>query len=89
MFRSRWRHCSPNDPNNGGHGLLLLDKAGLSPKTDSLLLEDSKSPYACVIAVRTKDKADPVFQKLIKAYQSPEVKAFVEKQYKGAFVAVW
>ena len=134
----------PNDPTNGGRGLLLLEKAGLiklnpqaglkatpqdivanpknlkikeleaaqvprslddvdiaavnanyavvaglSPKTDSLLLEDSKSPYACVIAVRTKDKSDPVFQKLIKAYQSPEVKAFVEKQYKGAFVAVW
>ncbi len=134
----------PNDPTNGGRGLLLLEKAGLiklnpqaglkatpqdivanpkslkikeleaaqvprslddvdiaavnanyavvaglSPKTDSLLLEDSKSPYACVIAVRTKDKADPVFQKLIKAYQSPEVKTFVEKQYKGAFVAVW
>lgn len=134
----------PNDPTNGGRGLLLLEKAGLiklnpqaglkatpqdivanpknlkikeleaaqvprslddvdiaavnanyavvaglSPKTDSLLLEDSKSPYACVIAVRSKDKADPVFQKLIKAYQSPEVKTFVEKQYKGAFVAVW
>lgn len=134
----------PNDPTNGGRGLLLLEKAGLiklnpqaglkatpqdivanpknlkikeleaaqvprslddvdiaavnanyavvaglSPKTDSLLLEDTKSPYACVIAVRTKDKADPVFQKLIKAYQSPEVKEFVEKQYKGAFVAVW
>ena len=134
----------PNDPTNGGRGLLLLEKAGLiklnpqaglkatpqdivanpknlkikeleaaqvprslddvdiaavnanyavvaglSPKTDSLLLEDNKSPYACVIAVRTKDKSDPVFQKLIKAYQSPEVKAFVEKQYKGAFVAVW
>ena len=63
--------------------------AGLSPKTDSILLEDAKSPYACVIVVRSKDKADPVFQKLIKAYQSPEVKAFVEKQYKGAFVAVW
>ena len=63
--------------------------AGLSPKTDSILLEDAKSPYACVIVVRSKDKADPVFQKLIKAYQSPEVKAFVEKQYKGAFVTVW
>ena len=63
--------------------------AGLSPKTDSILLEDAKSPYACVIVVRSKDKADPVFQKLIKAYQSPEVKAFVEKQYNGAFVAVW
>ena len=134
----------PNDPTNGGRGLLLLEKAGLiklnpkaglkatpqdivenpknlkikeleaaqvprslddvdiaavnanyavvaglSPKTDSILLEDAKSPYACVIVVRSKDKADPVFQKLIKAYQSPEVKAFVEKQYKGAFVTVW
>ena len=134
----------PNDPTNGGRGLLLLEKAGLiklnpkaglkatpqdivenpknlkikeleaaqvprslddvdiaavnanyavvaglSPKTDSILLEDAKSPYACVIVVRSKDKADPVFQKIIKAYQSPEVKAFVEKQYKGAFVAVW
>jgi D-methionine transport system substrate-binding protein len=63
--------------------------AGLSPKTDSIALEDSKSPYACLIAVRTKDKADPVFQKLIKAYQSAEVKTFVEEHFKGSFAIAW
>ena len=134
----------PNDPTNGGRGLLLLEKkgliklnpqaglkatakdvvenpknlkikeleaaqipralddvdiaavnanyalvAGLSPKTDSIAIEDPKSPYVGLIAVRTKDKEDPVFQKLIKAYHSAEVKAFVDQHFKGSLVTAW
>ena len=134
----------PNDPTNGGRGLLLLEKkgliklnpqaglkatakdvvenpknlkikeleaaqipralddvdiaavnanyalvAGLSPKTDSIAIEDPKSPYAGLIVVRTKDKEDPVFQKLIKAYHSAEVKAFVDQHFKGSLVTAW
>jgi len=134
----------PNDPTNGGRGLLLLEKngliklnpqaglkatakdivenpknlkikeleaaqipralddvdiaavnanyalvAGLSPKTDSIAIEDPKSPYAGLIVVRTKDKEEPVFQKLIKAYHSAEVKAFVDQHFKGSLVTAW
>ncbi|MCX7779765.1 MAG: MetQ/NlpA family ABC transporter substrate-binding protein [Negativicutes bacterium] len=134
----------PNDPTNGGRGLLLLEKqgliklkegaglkaavtdivanpknikikeldaaqiprslddvdlaaintnfamtAGLVPTKDAIALEDGNSPYANVIAVRTKDKDNPVFQKLVKAYQSEEVKKFVAEHFKGSVIAAW
>jgi D-methionine transport system substrate-binding protein len=63
--------------------------AGLVPKKDSIAIEDPKSPYANLIAVRTKDKNDPVFQKLIKAYHSDEVRAFVDQHFKGSVVITW
>ena len=63
--------------------------AGLVPKKDAIAIEDPKSPYANLIAVRTKDKDDPVFKKLIKAYHSDEVKAFVDQHFKGSVVVVW
>ena len=63
--------------------------AGLVPKKDSIAIEDPKSPYANLIAVRTKDKDDPVFKKLIAAYQSNEVKAFADEHFKGSVVVAW
>jgi len=63
--------------------------AGLVPTKDAITIEDGNSPYANVIAVRTKDKEDPVFQKLIKAYHSAEVKQWIDEKYKGSFVATW
>jgi len=63
--------------------------AGLVPKKDSIAIEDPKSPYANLIAVRTKDKDDPVFKKLVKAYHSDEVKAFVDQHFKGSVVVAW
>ena len=63
--------------------------AGLVPKKDAIAIEDPKSPYANLLAVRIKDKDDPVFQKLIKAYHSDEVKAFVDEHFKGSVVVVW
>ncbi len=63
--------------------------AGLVPTKDALVIENADSPYANLIAVRTKDKDDPVFQKLLKAYRSPEVKQWIEEKYKGTFVPTW
>jgi D-methionine transport system substrate-binding protein len=134
----------PNDPSNGGRGLLLMQKfgllrlrpeagilpspfdvtanpknlkiveveaaqaprvlddvdlvavntnyalnVGLVPTRDSIALEDKDSPYACVIVVRTKDKDRPEMQKLVKAYQSPEVAQFIEDTFKGSIVKAW
>jgi D-methionine transport system substrate-binding protein len=134
----------PNDPSNGGRGLLLMQKfgliklkpeagilpspfdiaenpkglkiveveaaqaprvlddvdlvavntnyalnVGLVPTRDSIALEDKDSPYACVIVVRTKDRGRPEFQKLVKAYQSPEVAQFIEDTFKGSIVKAW
>lgn len=53
-------------------------EAQLVPSRDALILEDKDSPYANVVAVRTEDAASPAVQALVKAFQSPEVKRFIE-----------
>jgi hypothetical protein len=60
-------------------------KAGLNPARDSLLVESGDSPYACLIAVRDKDRAQPWLGRLVQAYQSPEVKRYIETEFKGGF----
>ncbi len=61
--------------------------ANLQPTKDAIALESLTSPYANLIAVRAKDKDQPWVKKLVKAYQSPEVKEFIKKQFKGSMVA--
>jgi len=64
-------------------------KAGLNPARDSLLVEGGESPYACVIAVREKDRDQVWLPKLVQAYQSDEVKRFIETEFKGGILAAW
>jgi D-methionine transport system substrate-binding protein len=64
-------------------------QAGLKPATDAIAIEGPTGPYANVIAVRTQDKAQPWVAKLMKAYHSPEVKQFIEKQYQKSVIAAW
>ena len=64
-------------------------EAGLDPVKDALVRENTESPYANVIAVRTADKDKPWVAKLIKAYQNDEVKSFVNDTFKGAIVPAW
>lgn len=63
--------------------------AGLVPTKDAIALEDADSPYANLIVVQTKNKDNPVFQKLVKAYRTPEVKQWIDEKYKGSFVPTW
>lgn len=63
--------------------------AGLVPTRDAIALEAPKSPYANIIAVRAQDKDKPEFKKLIKAYHSAEVKAYVTKEFKDSIVPAW
>jgi D-methionine transport system substrate-binding protein len=63
-------------------------EAKLDPKT-ALYTEGSDSPYANVVAVRRGDENRPELQKLIKALQSEEVKAFIEQKYNGAIKAAF
>ena len=58
--------------------------AGLNPKTDSIAQESAKSPYVNLIAVREADKNKPWVAKLLKAYQSEEIRKFIEVEFKGA-----
>lgn len=64
--------------------------AGLSPQGDSLALEDVNTPYVTVLIVtRAGHEKDKALQAFVKAYQSPEVKAFVDKTFKGAYTVAW
>jgi D-methionine transport system substrate-binding protein len=64
------------------------EPAGLKP-TDAILREEPKGPYANVIAVRSVDKDKPWVKALVESYRSPEVKAYIEKTYKGAVLTSW
>lgn len=64
-------------------------KAGLVPTRDGLAIEDSSSPYANILVVQQKDKNDPVFQKLIKAYHSEDIKKYLLEHFKGSILPAW
>lgn len=63
--------------------------AGLNPTKDALFKESIDSPYTGIIAVRQQDKDLPEVVKFVKAYRSPEVKAFIEEKFKGAILPTW
>jgi D-methionine transport system substrate-binding protein len=60
--------------------------AGLQPTKDAIALEDIRSPYANLIAVRAQDKDKPWVKKLVAAYQSEDVRQFIKTQFKGSVV---
>lgn len=61
-------------------------EAGIDPVKDAIAREAADSPYANVIAVRKADKDKPWVAKLVKSYQSPEVKEFILTKFKNAVV---
>lgn len=58
----------------------FASEAGLVPSRDAIVIESKDSPYANVIAVREADKDSPKIRALVKAVNSPEVKAFIVKE---------
>ncbi|MBY0463424.1 MAG: metal ABC transporter substrate-binding protein, partial [Burkholderiales bacterium] len=58
--------------------------AGLNPGKDAIAQENAKSPYVNLIAVREADKDKPWVAKLVKAYQSDDVKKFIQTEFKGS-----
>ncbi|RAX54044.1 methionine ABC transporter substrate-binding protein [Helicobacter sp. 16-1353] len=63
-------------------------QANLSSK-DALFLEDSRSPYANILVVRSVDVNNPKLLKLKDALLSPKTKEFIEQNYKGEIVSVF
>ncbi|MBO1001925.1 MetQ/NlpA family ABC transporter substrate-binding protein [Pseudogracilibacillus auburnensis] len=64
-------------------------EAGLVPTEDAIILESTDSPYVNYLVVRTENIEDPVVEKLVKAYQNDEVKAFIEEEFKGSMIPSW
>lgn len=64
-------------------------EAGLDPNKDAIIRETPNSPYTNLIAVRTADAQQAWVKKLVTAYKSEPVKAFVQERFKGSVVTSW
>ncbi|EUJ42036.1 MetQ/NlpA family ABC transporter substrate-binding protein [Brochothrix campestris] len=58
--------------------------AGLQPTEDALILENSDSPYANIVAVNKADKDNANIKKLIKVLHSKAIQDFITDKYEGA-----
>ncbi len=66
--------------------------AGFLPTEDSIFLEpinENSKPYINIIAARTADKDNPLYKKVVEAYQTKEVEEILIKLYKGSQVKAW
>ncbi|MFC3631474.1 MetQ/NlpA family ABC transporter substrate-binding protein [Paracoccus angustae] len=63
--------------------------AGLDPNTDTIAMEKADSPYVNIIVVRKGDENQDWARKLVEAYRSPAVKAFIEEKYDGSVLTSW
>lgn len=77
---------------NGGNAFT----ARLDPNKDSIFSEDvnpETNPHVGrlvnVIAARSADKDNPDYQKVVKAYQTPEVAQTLKDAYKGGYIPAW
>jgi D-methionine transport system substrate-binding protein len=61
----------------------------LTPKTDGLFSEDETSPYVNLIVARQDNKDSPALKKFVQAYQTDEVYAAAQAQFKGGVVKGW
>lgn len=71
------------------NGNYALD-AGLS--ADDAIYKESKyddNSYYCLIAARAEDKDNPVFKRIVEAYQTQETIDIYNNEFKGFFVPAW
>ncbi|QGZ59187.1 MetQ/NlpA family lipoprotein [Paraburkholderia acidiphila] len=64
-------------------------RAGLQPARDSIGIEDARSPYADVLAVRDADRTQPWARELVAAYHSNEVAHFILTRYQDSVRRPW
>lgn len=57
----------------------FASEADLVPSRDAIIIEGKDSPYANVVVVRKDDVDSPAIKALVKASNSPEVKAYIEE----------
>lgn len=74
---------------NGNYAI----EAKFNPAKDAIIVEDKNSeaakPYANILVVKEGNEKQEKIQALYKAMTSPEVKAFIEKEYSGAVIPVF
>ncbi|MCF0253997.1 MAG: ABC transporter substrate-binding protein [Duodenibacillus sp.] len=77
---------------NGGNAFT----AGLDGTKDAIFTENldpavnaNADKLVNIIAAREADKDNPVYKKVVAAYQTPEVARTIKEAYKGAFLSMW
>ncbi|MBN9655475.1 MetQ/NlpA family ABC transporter substrate-binding protein [Halobacillus sp. GSS1] len=63
-------------------------EADLSPSEDSIILEESDSPYVNVVAANSEDKDNEALNTLVEVLRSEEIVDFIKEEYDGAVVPV-
>lgn len=62
-------------------------EANLSPKNDAIATEKAEgNPFANVIAAREEDKDNETYKKVLEAFQSDEVKKYIEEKFEGEII---
>lgn len=62
---------------------------GLTANRDGLFVEDKDSPYVNLVVCREDNKEEEKIRKFVEAYQSDEVLAVAEREFKGSAVKGW
>lgn len=66
---------------------------GLNPGEDSIFQDDVKiysgKSYINLIAARTEDADNEIYQKIVQSYQSEAVKEIFATTFKGSYLAAW
>lgn len=74
---------------NGAHAV----DNGYNPSKDAIyvetVVEGSDNPYINIIAVRSADKTNPDYLKVLEAFQTEEVAEVLTTVYKGAYAPAW
>lgn len=61
--------------------------ANLSPKKDAIATEKAEgNPFANVIAAREADKDNETYKKVLEAFQSDEVRKYIEEKFDGEII---
>ena len=62
-------------------------EANLSPKKDAIATEKAEgNPFANVIAAREADKDNETYKKVLQAFQSDEVRKYIEEKFDGEII---
>ncbi|MCC5465180.1 MetQ/NlpA family ABC transporter substrate-binding protein [Pelosinus baikalensis] len=64
-------------------------KIDLLPTKDALALEDIYSPYVNLLVAGAKNINHKDLEKIVTAYQSQEIKTFVDEHFQGTVITAW
>lgn len=64
---------------------------GIDPDEEAIFKETEydDDSYFCLIAARTDEADDPVYQEIVEAFQSEQTKQIFKDEFKGFFVPAW